>query len=161
MDARHGPSRRETTGLWGICLSADALCRHAIKTGRIRRRSVRLAKPGPLKYLRRRTGGRVVDGTALEMRRACKGSVGSNPTLSASKKGATTGPFFTGGDGGGFRTPVRQIGASRFGQAKPDPSAARTESRPRPDFRNPTLSASPFAGLFLLPYLKSQASAGR
>jgi hypothetical protein len=25
----------------------------------------------------------VVDGTALEMRRACKGSVGSNPTLSA------------------------------------------------------------------------------
>ena len=28
----------------------------------------------------------MVDGTALEMRRACKGSVGSNPTLSASKK---------------------------------------------------------------------------
>jgi hypothetical protein len=27
----------------------------------------------------------VVDGTALEMRRACKGSVGSNPTLSAIK----------------------------------------------------------------------------
>ena len=25
----------------------------------------------------------MVDGTALEMRRACKGSVGSNPTLSA------------------------------------------------------------------------------
>jgi hypothetical protein len=25
----------------------------------------------------------VVDGTALEMRRTCKGSVGSNPTLSA------------------------------------------------------------------------------
>ena len=27
----------------------------------------------------------MVDGTALEMRRACKGSVGSNPTLSARK----------------------------------------------------------------------------
>jgi hypothetical protein len=37
----------------------------------------------PLPYHRRWTGGRVVDGTALEMRRACKGSVGSNPTLSA------------------------------------------------------------------------------
>ena len=37
-----------------------------------------------LAYHRRRTGGRVVDGTALEMRRTCKGSVGSNPTLSAS-----------------------------------------------------------------------------
>ena len=36
-----------------------------------------------LLYSGRRTGGRVVDGTALEMRRACKGSVGSNPTLSA------------------------------------------------------------------------------
>ena len=30
-----------------------------------------------------RTGGRVVDGTALEMRRPCKRFVGSNPTLSA------------------------------------------------------------------------------
>ena len=27
----------------------------------------------------------MVDGTALEMRRTCKGSVGSNPTLSAIK----------------------------------------------------------------------------
>ena len=44
----------------------------------------RLAIPDALPYHRRRTGGRVVDGTALEMRRACKGSVGSNPTLSAS-----------------------------------------------------------------------------
>ncbi len=31
-----------------------------------------------------RTGGRVVDGTALEMRRPFTGFVGSNPTLSAS-----------------------------------------------------------------------------
>ena len=29
------------------------------------------------------TGGRVVEGTALEMRRTCKRTVGSNPTLSA------------------------------------------------------------------------------
>ncbi len=36
-----------------------------------------------LLYHRRRTGGRVVDGTALEMRRTCEGTVGSNPTLSA------------------------------------------------------------------------------
>ena len=28
----------------------------------------------------------MVDGTALEMRRACKGSVGSNPTLSATAR---------------------------------------------------------------------------
>ncbi len=33
-----------------------------------------------------RTGGRVVDGTALEMRRPFTGFVGSNPTLSASFK---------------------------------------------------------------------------
>ena len=43
----------------------------------------RLALVARLLYHRRRTGGRVVDGTALEMRRTCKGSVGSNPTLSA------------------------------------------------------------------------------
>src|SRR6185437_9219917 len=36
-----------------------------------------------LPYHRRRTGGRVVEGTALEMRRRCKPTVGSNPTLSA------------------------------------------------------------------------------
>src|SRR5471030_1197960 len=47
----------------------------------------RLALAADLPYHRQRTGGRVVDGTALEMRRACKGSVGSNPTLSAIKKG--------------------------------------------------------------------------
>ena len=29
----------------------------------------------------------MVEGTALEMRRTCKGTVGSNPTLSANKKG--------------------------------------------------------------------------
>jgi hypothetical protein len=43
----------------------------------------RLALTARLLYHRRRTGGRVVDGTALEMRRTCKGTVGSNPTLSA------------------------------------------------------------------------------
>ena len=42
-----------------------------------------LALSTPLPYHRRRTGGRVVDGTALEMRRTCEGTVGSNPTLSA------------------------------------------------------------------------------
>ena len=52
-----------------------------------------LAPSIPLKYLRRRTGGRVVDGTALEMRRACKGSVGSNPTLSAIKESPRVGLF--------------------------------------------------------------------
>jgi hypothetical protein len=39
-----------------------------------------LARP-PRLTLRR--GGRVVECTALEMRHACKGIVGSNPTLSA------------------------------------------------------------------------------
>ncbi len=43
----------------------------------------RLALEADLPYHRRRTGGRVVDGTALEMRHTCKGIVGSNPTLSA------------------------------------------------------------------------------
>ncbi len=43
-----------------------------------------LALGRPVPYHRRRTGGRVVDGTALEMRHTCKGIVGSNPTLSAS-----------------------------------------------------------------------------
>jgi hypothetical protein len=38
---------------------------------------------GTLLYSGPWTGGRVVDGTALEMRRTCKGTVGSNPTLSA------------------------------------------------------------------------------
>jgi hypothetical protein len=33
--------------------------------------------------LLRRTGGRVVEGTALEMRRTCKGTVSSNLTPSA------------------------------------------------------------------------------
>src|SRR5690348_825232 len=42
-----------------------------------------LAIACPLPYHRRRTGGRVVEGTALEMRRTCKRTVGSNPTLSA------------------------------------------------------------------------------
>ena len=36
----------------------------------------------------------MVDGTALEMRRACKGSVGSNPTLSAIKKGPLRSLFY-------------------------------------------------------------------
>ena len=43
-----------------------------------------LALARALHYHRRRTGGRVVEGTALEMRRTCKRTVGSNPTLSAS-----------------------------------------------------------------------------
>jgi hypothetical protein len=43
----------------------------------------RLALGGTLLYSGPWTGGRVVDGTALEMRRTCKGTVGSNPTLSA------------------------------------------------------------------------------
>src|SRR6185437_13033607 len=51
-----------------------------------------------LPYHRRRTGGRVVEGTALEMRRRCKPTVGSNPTLSANKKGALC-PLFIGGSG--------------------------------------------------------------
>src|ERR1700760_1227235 len=42
-----------------------------------------LAIADALHYHRRRTGGRVVEGTALEMRRRCKPTVGSNPTLSA------------------------------------------------------------------------------
>ena len=40
----------------------------------------------------------MVDGTALEMRRACKGSVGSNPTLSAIQKGPLR-PLLNGGMG--------------------------------------------------------------
>ncbi len=46
----------------------------------------RLAFPPLFPYHRRRTGGRVVEGTALEMRRTCKRTVGSNPTLSAKSK---------------------------------------------------------------------------
>jgi hypothetical protein len=52
-------------------------------TSRYFKRLEWLALQRGLLYHRRRTGGRVVDGTALEMRRTCKGSVGSNPTLSA------------------------------------------------------------------------------
>jgi hypothetical protein len=40
-------------------------------------------------YHRKWTGGRVVECTALEMRRTCKGIVGSNPTLSANIPFAT------------------------------------------------------------------------
>ena len=51
-----------------------------------RTRDRALARPArsfdrPVPPIRR--GGRVVECTALEMRRACKGTVGSNPTLSA------------------------------------------------------------------------------
>jgi hypothetical protein len=42
-----------------------------------------LALAAALPYHRKWTGGRVVECTALEMRRTCKGIVGSNPTLSA------------------------------------------------------------------------------
>ena len=35
----------------------------------------------------------MVECTALEMRRTCKGIVGSNPTLSANKKGGLVPPF--------------------------------------------------------------------
>ncbi len=44
-----------------------------------------LALPALLNYHRRWTGGRVVECTALEMRRTCKGTVSSNLTLSATK----------------------------------------------------------------------------
>ena len=44
----------------------------------------RLAFIPGVNYHRKWTGGRVVECTALEMRRTCKGIVGSNPTLSAS-----------------------------------------------------------------------------
>jgi hypothetical protein len=54
--------------------------------GWFRHRFFRLALAAPLPYHRRRTGGRVVECTALEMRRTCKGIVGSNPTLSATLK---------------------------------------------------------------------------
>ena len=55
----------------------------------------------------------MVEGTALEMRRTCKGTVGSNPTLSASGKGPAA-PIFTGGVGdfgimSGEMTESRQI----------------------------------------------------
>ena len=36
----------------------------------------------------------MVEGTALEMRRTCKGTVGSNPTLSANKKAPEWGLFY-------------------------------------------------------------------
>ena len=39
----------------------------------------------------------MVECTALEMRRTCKGTVGSNPTLSANKKSPNVGGFFIGG----------------------------------------------------------------
>jgi hypothetical protein len=83
----------------------------------------RLALAARLPYHRRRTGGRVVDGTALEMRRACKGSVGSNPTLSAIKKGPLRALFY-GGLSSVNDPPVRQFADRRFGrEAKPsDPS---------------------------------------
>src|SRR4051812_15606963 len=54
----------------------------------------RLALPLRLLYSGRRTGGRVVDGTALEMRRTCKGTVGSNPTLSAITRPIASDPIF-------------------------------------------------------------------
>ena len=46
----------------------------------------RLALAALLPYHRKWTGGRVVECTALEMRRTCKGIVGSNPTLSANSQ---------------------------------------------------------------------------
>ena len=47
-------------------------------------RALDLGRPQKLPELHLWRGGRVVECTALEMRRAWKGTVGSNPTLSAS-----------------------------------------------------------------------------
>jgi hypothetical protein len=109
----------------------------------------RLALAARLLYHRRRTGGRVVDGTALEMRRACKGSVGSNPTLSAIKKGPLWALFY-GGLGSMNDPPVRQncrqaiLGARVGSVSVPTPSdLERSERRKtchKHVFRNPSLS---------------------
>lgn len=80
----------------------------------------------------------MVDGTALEMRRACKGSVGSNPTLSAIKKGPI-GPFFDGGlgevNGPLFdRSATADLG--RRGTRRSERS--EDENSPKAVFANPT-----------------------
>ena len=51
----------------------------------------------------------MVEGTALEMRRTCKRTVGSNPTLSANEKGPLWGLFRL----GGAELFVRAQGAAR------------------------------------------------
>jgi hypothetical protein len=68
-----------------------------------------LALAALLPYHRKWTGGRVVECTALEMRRTCKGIVGSNPTLSANKKAPKEGGFFIGGLGAVGGPPVRRL----------------------------------------------------
>gem|GEM_PF-5354852 len=89
----------------------------------------------------------MVESTALEMRRTRKGTVGSNPTLSAIKTGPFTGPFFV-EEERVERTHVRQNAVSVLGRAvsPPNPQSRRPadENRPEPVFANPTLSATWF-----------------
>ncbi len=66
-------SRRKKAGKKGLRPSGDAARYRALDLGRFQK---------PLGTAAWR-GGRVVECTALEMRRAWKGTVGSNPTLSA------------------------------------------------------------------------------
>src|ERR1700761_5419552 len=85
---------------------------------------------GPrLRIRAQRTGGRAVEGTALEMRHTCKGIVGSNPTLSAIKKGSGWGPFFMAEMAEDHKPMFDKIANRRFwacGQSPHDPSEART-----------------------------------
>ena len=92
----------------------------------------------------------MVDGTALEMRRACKGSVGSNPTLSATKNGALAAPFLVAEMAEDLEPMFDKSASADLGGG---PKAARSERsedeiQAKPVFRNPTLSASPYMGLF-------------
>ena len=85
----------------------------------------------------------MVESTALEMRRTRKGTVGSNPTLSAIKNGPLPGAFFNGGRADG-KNPCSTKRQGRFGAsgkaARSEGRQAKDENRPKPVFANPTLS---------------------
>ena len=82
----------------------------------------------------------MVDGTALEMRRTCEGTVGSNPTLSANKKAPKFGGLFIGGSGLVnelmFDKPAT-AGLGRRGTRRSERS--EDENSPKAVFANPTL----------------------
>ncbi len=79
------------------------------------------------------------------MRRTRKGTVGSNPTLSAIKTGPLTGPFLVAEERArrepGFDKTRQRFGAGGIA-ARSEGQRPEDENRPMPVFTNPTLSAT-------------------
>ena len=83
----------------------------------------------------------MVESTALEMRRTRKGTVGSNPTLSAIKKAPFRGPFLMAEErmrGEPMFDKTRQRFGASGSAARSAGRQAKDENRPMPVFANPT-----------------------